>query len=76
MMQRGVPSGFGGTIARWRHRFFVNVDALKRIKPDMPFDELDFSIYFDSNRKLIHATSSLGVSAVVWGSYDLVAADF
>ena len=27
--------------------FFVNVDALKKIKPDMPFDEVGFLHVFD-----------------------------
>jgi len=33
--------------------FFVNADALKRIKPDMPPDEAGLLSAFDSNRKLI-----------------------
>jgi hypothetical protein len=42
LMRRGVPSDLGHEIARWRRRFFINADALKRSKPDVPLDE-DFS---------------------------------
>ena len=58
MMRRGVPSDFGGTITRWRRRFFINADALKRIKPDMPLDEAALLGVLDSNRKLIYATAA------------------
>ena len=75
-MQRGVPSAFGVTIARWRHRFFVNADASKRIKPDMPPDEVGLLGTFDSNRKLIYATAAKVYERRRKGSYDLVAADF
>ena len=56
--------------------FFVNADALKRIKPDMPFDEVGLLGAFDSNRKLIHATATEVYERRRRGSYDLVAADF
>jgi hypothetical protein len=38
-MQRGVPYGFGGHDSAMEASFFVNADALKRIKPDMRLDE-------------------------------------
>ena len=38
--------------------FFVNADALKRIKPDMPPDEAGLLSAFDSNRKLIYAPAA------------------
>ena len=76
MMQRGARSAFGVTIARWRHRFFVDADALKRIKPDMPPDEAGFLSAFNSNRKLIYATAAEVYERRRKGSYDLVAADF
>ena len=56
--------------------FFVNADALKRIKPDMPPDEAGLLGAFDSNRKLIYATAAEVYERRRSGSYDLVAADF
>ena len=38
--------------------FFVNADALKRIKPDMRFDEVGLLSAFNSSRKLIYATAA------------------
>jgi len=73
MMQRGVPSAFGVTIARWRHRFS---SMPKRIKPDMPPDEAGLLSAFDSNRKLIYAPAAKVYQRRVRVSYDLVAADF
>ena len=56
--------------------FFVDPDALKRIKPDMPPDEAGFLSAFDSNRKLIYTTAAEVYERRRKGSYDLVAADF
>jgi hypothetical protein len=56
--------------------FFVNADALKRIKPDMPFDEVGFLNAFDSNRKLIYTVAAKVYDRRRKGSYDLIAADF
>ena len=56
--------------------FFVNADALKRIKPDMPLDEVGLLGAFNSNRKLIYATAAKVYERRRKGSYDLVAADF
>jgi uncharacterized protein DUF1488 len=56
--------------------FFVNADALKRIKPDMPPDEAGLLGAFDSNRKLIYATAAVVYERRRMGPYDLVAADF
>ena len=47
MMQRGVPSAFGGHDSAMEASFFVNADALKRIKPDMPPDEAGLLSAFD-----------------------------
>jgi hypothetical protein len=62
----------------WGHEasFFVDADALKRIKPDMPPDEAGFLSAFDSNRKLIYATAAQLYERRRKGSYDLVAPDF
>ena len=56
--------------------FFVSADALKRIKPDMPFDEVGLLIAFDSNRRLIYATAAKVVERRRQGSYDLIATEF
>ncbi len=56
--------------------FFVNADALKRIRPDMRFDEVGLLSAFDSNRKLIYATAAKVYEHGRKGSYDLIAADF
>jgi hypothetical protein len=56
--------------------FFVTDDALKRIKPDMPFDEAGFLSVFDLNRDSIYATAAKVYGRCRKGSYDLVAADF
>jgi len=56
--------------------FFVVADALKKIKPDMRFDEVELLSVFDSNRKLIYATAAKVYERRRKGSYDLIAADF
>jgi len=56
--------------------FFVNADALKRIKPDLRFDEVGLLSAFDSNTKLIYATAAKVYERRRKGSYDLVEADF
>jgi hypothetical protein len=56
--------------------FFVNADALKRIKPDAPPDEIGLLSAFDSNRKLIYATATKVYGRGRRGSYDLVFSDF
>ena len=56
--------------------FFVNEDALKRIQPDMRFDEAGILNAFDLNRDLIYATAAKVYGRGHKGSYDLIAADF
>jgi hypothetical protein len=56
--------------------FFVNEDALKRIQPDMRFDEAGILSAFDLNRDLICATAAKVYGRGHKGSYDLTAADF
>jgi hypothetical protein len=56
--------------------FFVNDDALKKIKPDMRLDETGFLTAFDLNRTLIYAAAAKVYGRGRKGSYDLVAADF
>ena len=72
----------GRAVRLWGHdsameaSFFVDADALKRIKPDMPLDEVGLLGTFNSNRKLIYATAAKVYERRRKGSYDLVAADF
>jgi hypothetical protein len=56
--------------------FFVNDDALKKIKPDMRLDEAGFLNAFDLNRKLIYAVATEVYGRGRRGSYDLNPADF
>jgi hypothetical protein len=64
---------FWGHDSAMEASFFVNADALKRIKPD---NEAGLLSAFDSNRKLIYATAAEVYERHRRGSYDLVAADF
>jgi hypothetical protein len=54
----------------------VAEDALKRIQPDMRFDEAGLLGAFDSNRDLIYATAAKVYGRGHKGSYNLVSADF
>ncbi len=56
--------------------FFVNADALKRIKPDVRFDEVGLLSAFDLNRSLIYAIAAKVYGRGRKGSYELAAADF
>ena len=67
---------FWGHDSAMEASFFVDADALKRIKPDMPLDEVGLLGTFNSSRKLIYATAAKVYERRRKGSYDLVAADF
>jgi Protein of unknown function (DUF1488) len=67
---------FWGHDSAMEAAFFVNDDALKKIKPDMGLDEAGFLTAFDLNRKLIYAAAAKVYGRGRKGSYDLVAADF
>jgi hypothetical protein len=67
---------FWGHDSAMEASFFVNADALTRIKPDARSDEIGLLSAFDSNRKLIYATAAKVYERGRRGSYDLVAADF
>jgi hypothetical protein len=56
--------------------FFVTEDALKRVQPDMRFDEAGLLEAFDTNRELIYATASKVYARGRKGSYDLYSTDF
>ena len=56
--------------------FFVTDDALRRITPNMQFDESGFLSAFDLNRNLIYAIAAKVYRCGHKGSYELVTADF
>jgi hypothetical protein len=56
--------------------FFVTADALKRVQPDMAFDEAGLLVAFDENRDLIQTTAAKVYKRGHRGSYDLMPADF
>ena len=51
-------------------------DALRRITPNMQFDESGILSAFDLNRNLIYAIAAKVYGRGRKGSYELVAADF
>jgi Protein of unknown function (DUF1488) len=67
---------FWGNDSAMEASFFVNEDALKRIKPDMRFDEAGLLGAFDLNRELIYATAAKVYGRGHKGSYDLLPDDF
>jgi hypothetical protein len=67
---------FWGHDSAMEASFFVNEEALKRIQPDMRFDEAGILSAFDLNRDLIYATAAKVYGRGHKGSYDLMAADF
>lgn len=67
---------FWGYDSAMERSFFATEDALKRIQPDMRFDEAGLLNAFDSNRDAIQAAAARVYSRGRKGSYDLVAADF
>jgi Protein of unknown function (DUF1488) len=56
--------------------FFVSEDALRKLTPNMKFDEDGLLSAFDLNRKLIYATAAKVYRRGRKGSYELRAADF
>jgi hypothetical protein len=56
--------------------FFVTEDALKRVRPDMAFDQASALQAFDGNRPLIYATAAKVYARGRKGSYDLMSGDF
>ena len=55
--------------------FFVTVDALRRLQPNLSFDADDLLRAFDVNRERIHAIAARVYARGRRGSYDLLAAD-
>jgi hypothetical protein len=67
---------FWGHDSAMEAQFFVTEDALKRIRPNMRFDEAGLLSAFDANRDLIYAAAAKVYARGRKGSYDLVGADF
>lgn len=67
---------FWGYDSAMEASFYVEEDALKRIAPDVRFDEAGFLSVFDSNRDLIYATAAKVYGRGHKGHYDLSSADF
>jgi hypothetical protein len=67
---------FWGHDSAMEASFFVTEDALKRMQPNMRFDEAGLLGAFDANRDLIYATAAKVYGRGLKGSYDLVADDF
>jgi hypothetical protein len=67
---------FWGHDSAMEASFYVTEDALKRIAPNMRFDEVGLLGAFDANRELIYAAASKVYARGRKGSYDLVSADF
>jgi uncharacterized protein DUF1488 len=67
---------FWGYDSAMEASFFVDVEALKRIQPDLRFDETGLLSAFDTNRDLIYATAAKVYGRGHKGSYDLIPGDF
>jgi len=67
---------FWGHDSAMEWTFFVDADALKRIQPDMRFDEASLLAAFDRNRDAIHAAAARAYARGRKGSYDLLKEDF
>src|SRR5256885_5298295 len=67
---------FWGHDSAMEASFFVNEDALKRIQPDMRFDEAGLLSAFDMNRELIYSTAAKVYGRGHKGSYNLFPDDF
>jgi hypothetical protein len=67
---------FWGYDSAMETSFFVSEEALKRIQPDMRFDEAGLLRAFDLNRALIWAIAAKVYSRGHKGSYDLLRDDF
>ena len=67
---------FWGYDSAMEASFFIEGEALKRIQPDMRFDEVGLLRAFDLNRDRIFATAAEVYGRRHKGSYDVTAADF
>ena len=67
---------FWGHDSAMEASFFVTEDALKRVQPDMRFDESGLLGAFDANRDRIYAAAAKVYARGRRGSYDVVDGDF
>lgn len=67
---------FWGHDSAMETSFFVSDDALKRIQPDLQFDEEGLLKAFDLNRTLICAAAAKAYRRGGKGSYELMPSDF
>ena len=67
---------FWGHDSAMESSFYVTEDALKRVQPDMRFDEAGLLRAFDLNRDLIYAAAAKVYSRGRRGSYDVLTKDF
>ena len=67
---------FWGYDRSMENSFFVTVDALQQIQPNLHLDEAGFLRAFDINRDLICAIAAKVYARGRKGSYQLVGADF
>lgn len=67
---------FWGYDSAMEASFYVTEDALKRVQPDMRFDEAGLLGAFDSNRELIYRAAVKVYGRGHKGSYDLTRSDF
>jgi Protein of unknown function (DUF1488) len=67
---------FWGHDSAMEASFFMTEEALKRVTPDLRFDEVAMLGAFDTHRDLIYAIAAKVYSRGHKGSYDLVGADF
>ena len=66
---------FWGYDRSMENTFFVTVDALNRIEPNLRFDAAEFLRVFDVNRERIYAIAGKAYARGHRGSYDLNATD-
>ena len=67
---------FWGNDSAMEASFFVTEDALKRIQPDIRFDEPGLLGAFDANRDRIYAAAAKVYARGRRGSYEVVDSDF
>ena len=67
---------FWGHDSAMEASFFVTEDALRKLTPNMKFDEDGILSAFDLNRKLVYAAAARAYGRGRKGSYELQAADF
>jgi hypothetical protein len=67
---------FWGHESAMESSFFVTEDALKRIQPEMRFDQAGALSAFDVHRQLIYTAAAKVYARGRKGSYELVSSDF